>query len=48
VTVFLALSPVTAALLGVGLLGEALTSAIVLGMLCVAGGLWMATRSASG
>lgn len=48
VTVFLALSPVTAALLGVGLLGETLTSGILLGMLFVAGGLWMATRSASG
>jgi drug/metabolite transporter (DMT)-like permease len=48
VTVFLALSPVTAALLGVGLLGESLTSGIVIGMLCVAGGLWMATRPASG
>jgi drug/metabolite transporter (DMT)-like permease len=44
VTVFLSLSPVTAALLGVSLLGEALTPGLVLGMLGVAAGLWAATR----
>ncbi|PLC53446.1 permease [Pollutimonas nitritireducens] len=44
VTVFLSLSPLTAALLGVGLLGESLTPGVVLGMLGVAGGLWVSTR----
>jgi drug/metabolite transporter (DMT)-like permease len=44
VTVFLSLSPVTAALLGVGLLGEALSPGLLLGMLGVATGLWAATR----
>lgn len=44
VTVFLSLSPVTAAWLGVAFLGESITPGIVLGMLGVAGGLWAATR----
>ncbi|WP_199173254.1 DMT family transporter [Pollutimonas subterranea] len=44
VTVFLSLSPLTAALLGVSLLGESLTPGVVLGMLGVAGGLWVSTR----
>ena len=44
VTVFLSLSPLTAALLGVGLLGESLTPGILLGMAGVAGGLWVSTR----
>jgi drug/metabolite transporter (DMT)-like permease len=45
VTVFLSLSPVTAAFLGVWLLGEALTPGAVLGLVAVAGGLWLATRT---
>jgi drug/metabolite transporter (DMT)-like permease len=44
VTVFLSLSPVTAAWMGVAFLGESITPGIVLGMLGVAGGLWAATR----
>ncbi len=44
VTVFLSLSPLTAALLGIGLLGESLTPGILLGILGVAGGLWVAAR----
>jgi drug/metabolite transporter (DMT)-like permease len=48
VTVFLSLSPVTAAFLGVGLLGEALTPGAILGLVAVAGGLWLATRMGAG
>jgi drug/metabolite transporter (DMT)-like permease len=44
VTNFLSLSPVTAAVLGVGLLGEAVTPVMVGGLLTVAAGLWIATR----
>ncbi len=44
VTVFLALSPVTAAGLGAGLLGEALPAAMLLGLGCVVLGLWLAHR----
>ncbi|MEX0923932.1 MAG: DMT family transporter [Rhodovibrionaceae bacterium] len=44
VTVFLALSPITAALLGVLLLGEALTPGTLVGLVAVIGGLWVATR----
>lgn len=44
VTVFLSLSPVTAALLGVLLLGEPLTWGVLAGIAAVVGGLWVATR----
>ena len=44
VTVFLALSPLTAILLGVLLLGEPLSLMTALGFLCVAGGLWLVQR----
>jgi drug/metabolite transporter (DMT)-like permease len=44
VTVFLALSPVTAAALGAAFLGEALSPVSVLGVACVAMGLWVAHR----
>jgi drug/metabolite transporter (DMT)-like permease len=44
VTVFLALSPVTAALLGAGLLGEPLSSRAVVALACVVAGLWLAHR----
>jgi drug/metabolite transporter (DMT)-like permease len=42
VTVFLALSPVTAAALGVMFLGEPLTAMMIAGVACVAAGLWVA------
>jgi drug/metabolite transporter (DMT)-like permease len=42
VTVFLALSPVTAAVLGVALLGEQVTAGMIAGVACVAAGLWVA------
>jgi drug/metabolite transporter (DMT)-like permease len=42
VTVFLALSPVTATILGVTLLGEAVTLGMAAGVVCVAAGLWLA------
>ncbi|ANY77039.1 permease [Microvirga ossetica] len=45
VTVFLSLSPVTAALLGVWILGEPFTLGVLLGLAGVVGGLWLATRS---
>jgi drug/metabolite transporter (DMT)-like permease len=45
VTVFLSLSPVTAALLGVWILGEPFTSGVLLGLAGVVAGLWLATRS---
>ena len=44
VTVFLALSPVTAAGLGAALLGERLSMGLLLGLACVALGLWLAYR----
>jgi drug/metabolite transporter (DMT)-like permease len=44
VAVFLALSPVTAALLGAAFLGEALTPLAVTGLVLVVLGLWSATR----
>jgi drug/metabolite transporter (DMT)-like permease len=44
VTVFLSLSPVTAAVLGVLLLGETLTLGMAIGLAAVIGGLWIATR----
>ena len=43
VTVFLSLSPVTATVLGATLLGEAVTSGIIAGVVCVAIGLWLAS-----
>jgi drug/metabolite transporter (DMT)-like permease len=46
VTVFLALNPVTAALLGWGLLGEALHVAALGALVLIAAGLWLATRPA--
>lgn len=42
VTVFLALSPITAAALGVALLGEPVTAGMMAGVVCVAMGLWVA------
>jgi drug/metabolite transporter (DMT)-like permease len=44
VTVFLALSPVTATCLGALLLGEAVSAMSALGLVCVAVGLWLAHR----
>jgi drug/metabolite transporter (DMT)-like permease len=46
VTVFLSLSPITAALLGVSFLGEPFTPGVLLGLTGVAAGLWLATRAA--
>ncbi len=46
VTVFLALNPVTAALLGWALLGESLHPALVAALVLIAAGLWLATRPA--
>jgi drug/metabolite transporter (DMT)-like permease len=42
VTVFLALSPITAAALGVALLGEPVTAGMLAGVMCVVVGLWVA------
>src|SRR5438552_16830267 len=42
VTVFLALSPLTAALLGALFLGEAISGGSAVGLACVARGLWLA------
>lgn len=47
VTVFLALNPLTAALLGWALLGEALHPAILGALLLIAAGLWLSARPAS-
>ena len=47
VTVFLALNPVTAALLGWALLGEALPATSLAALALIAGGLWLATRGAA-
>jgi len=44
VTVFLALSPITAALLGAALLAEPVSTATLLGLACVVLGLWLAHR----
>jgi drug/metabolite transporter (DMT)-like permease len=46
VTVFLALNPPTAALLGWAMLDEPVHAAIALALLLVAAGLWLATRPA--
>jgi drug/metabolite transporter (DMT)-like permease len=48
VTVFLALSPVTAALLGSLLLGESLSAMMLAGVACVVLGLWLAHREGGG
>ena len=48
VTVFLALSPVTATWLGALLLGEIITAMSLLGLACVALGLWLAHRRTPG
>jgi len=45
VTVFLSLSPVTAALLGVWILGEPFTPGVLLGLAGVMSGLWLATKA---
>lgn len=47
VTVFLALNPPTAALLGWALLGEPVHGSALAGLVLVAAGLWLATRSAN-
>ncbi len=47
VTVFLALNPATAALLGWALLGEALHPTALAALGLIAAGLWLATRTAS-
>lgn len=47
VTVFLALNPLTAALLGWALLGESLYPAAVGALFLIAAGLWLATRPAA-
>lgn len=44
VTVFLSLSPITAAVLGALLLGEPISATMIAGLACVAAGLWLATR----
>jgi drug/metabolite transporter (DMT)-like permease len=44
VAVFLALSPITAAILGAALLGEPIAALTALGVLAVVGGLWLAHR----
>ena len=44
VTIFLSLSPITAAILGVLLLGEDFTWAMGLGLAAVVAGIWIATR----
>jgi len=46
VTVFLALSPLTAIVLGVVLLGEPVTGGMAAGVVCVAAGLWVANSDA--
>lgn len=47
VTVFLSLSPITAATLGWLLLAEPISATMIAGLACVAAGLWLATRTAS-
>ncbi len=46
VTMFLALGPITATMLGALLLDEAITSLTVTGAMCVTVGLWLALRQA--
>jgi drug/metabolite transporter (DMT)-like permease len=45
VTIFLSLSPLTAAALGMALLGEPVTLPFLAGLVGVAGGLWLGTRA---
>ncbi|HEU5087158.1 MAG TPA: EamA family transporter, partial [Roseiflexaceae bacterium] len=45
VAVFLALSPVTAAVLGLLFLGEALSRGSLVGLACVVIGIWLAQRA---
>ena len=45
VTIFVALSPITATALGALLLGERITALFLLGLAAVAAGLWLANRS---
>lgn len=45
VTIFLSLSPVTAALLGALFLGEPVSPGVVLGCIAIAAGLWLAYRA---
>ncbi|MEE1612009.1 DMT family transporter [Microvirga sp. CF3016] len=45
VTVFLSLSPITAALLGVWIFREPFTSGVLLGLVGVVAGLWLVTRT---
>jgi drug/metabolite transporter (DMT)-like permease len=47
VTVFLALNPLTAALLGWALLGETLHPAVIGALVLIAAGLWLSARPAS-
>ena len=47
VTVFLALNPVTAAVLGWACLDEPLSAAILLALALIGAGLWLATRAPS-
>jgi len=47
VTIFLSLSPVTAAILGALFLHESLTHWLVLGVACIVSGLWLAYRRVS-
>jgi len=47
VTVFVSVSPPTAAVLGWALLGESLSPLILAGVVCLAGGLWLAFRPTS-
>ena len=46
VTVFLSLSPITAAVLGWLVLSEPISTTMIAGLVCVAAGLWLATRAA--
>jgi drug/metabolite transporter (DMT)-like permease len=46
VTVFVALSPITAAGLGIVLLQERVSAPLIAGTICVVAGLWLAHRAA--
>jgi drug/metabolite transporter (DMT)-like permease len=48
VTVFLSLSPITAAVLGAALLGEPVSVPVVLGLVCVVAGIVLAYRPDAG
>ncbi|MGE5337064.1 MAG: DMT family transporter [Gemmatimonadota bacterium] len=45
VTIFLSLSPLTAALLGAAVLGERVSGGLLLGLVCIVAGLWIAQRA---